>query len=162
MLNKTKLFNIFLKLLSKLFKKEMESFKFELMQRAFNDSRKDYEKEIHLKDEERIQQEALKIVDNLLSPVDMTKIVTLDKAQKRLFVGADAVDNMTLHNLISEVDFLEKSEIWKIMHETPKELATRAMFVSGETLADMQKGKSILYMLSVQKNILNTIKGYNK
>lgn len=103
---------------------------------------------------------AEKKLNDLLSPVDLRKIVTLDKTRGIVFIGGEKADDGRLSNLKSEAEFLLKSDIWGLLCETPKELASRAMFVNGETLADLQKGKSILYMLSTQKNILETLKGY--
>ena len=103
---------------------------------------------------------AEKKLNDMLSPVDLRKIVTLDKQRGIVFIGGEKAEDGRLSNLKSEAEFLLKSDIWQLLCETPKELASRAMFVSGETLADLQKGKSILYMLSTQKNILTTLSGY--
>jgi hypothetical protein len=103
---------------------------------------------------------AKKKLNDLLSPVDLTKIVTLDKNKGILFIGGEKVDDIRLNNLKAEAEFFLQSDLWRLLYESPKELASRAMFVSGETLADMQKGKSILYTLSVQDNIIRTFKGY--
>lgn len=101
-----------------------------------------------------------KKLNDLLSNVELHKIVSLDKTKGILFIGGIKADEGRLANLKAEAEFLDKSDIWQLMQETPKELAQRAMFVEGESLDNMKKGRSILYTLSTQKNILETLKGY--
>ncbi len=103
---------------------------------------------------------AKQMVNDMLSPVDLNKIVTLDKNKGIVFIGGIKADEGRLSNLKAETEFLLQSDLWTLLHETPKELAQRSMFVQGETLADMQKGKSILYTLSTQNNILLTFKSF--
>lgn len=103
---------------------------------------------------------AKKKLNDLLSVVDVNKIVTVDKARGIVFIGGIKAEAGRLANLKSEAEFLLESDLWHLIHETPKELASRAMFVNGETLADLQKGKSMLYTLSTQKNIIETFKSY--
>lgn len=120
-------------------------------------------KETNLYDtEEKAKELTKKTLNNLLSPVDLTAIVTLDKNRGIVYIGGVKADDGRLNNLKAEAEFILQSDIWRLIYETPKELAQRTMFVSGETLADMQKGKSILYTLSTQKNIVETLKGYIK
>lgn len=101
-----------------------------------------------------------KKLNDLLSNVDLTKIVSLDKSHGIIYIGGERTDASRLNNLRSEAEFLLNSDLWTLLSETPKELAQRQMFTNGETLADLQKGKSILYMLSTQKNILDILKMY--
>lgn len=96
----------------------------------------------------------------LLSVVDPKAIVSIDKQKGIIYIGGLHPDSGRLQNLKSEAEFILNSDIWHLLSETPKELAQRSMFVSGETLADMQKGKSMLFTLSAQKNILETFKSY--
>jgi hypothetical protein len=99
-------------------------------------------------------------LNDLLSVVDAHKIVTLDKTHGIVFIGGIKAEAGRLANLRSEAEFILESDIWQLLYETPKELASRAMFVNGESLADLQKGKSMLYTLATQKNIIETFKGY--
>lgn len=104
--------------------------------------------------------EVKQALNDLLSPVDLHKIVTLDKTNGIVFIGGKRITEGQMKNLKSEAEFLLNSELWTLIYETPKELAQRAMFVNGESLDDMKKGKSILYTLSTQLNILNVLKSY--
>jgi hypothetical protein len=101
--------------------------------------------------------EVAKRMNDMLSPVDLNAIIKLDKAKGIVLIGDETVDPVRLSNLRSEAEFLLNSEIWKLLYETPKELAQRAMFVDSQSLDDMKKGKSILYTLSTQKKIIDTL-----
>lgn len=110
--------------------------------------------------EKRAEELAVRKLNDLLSNVDLTQIVTLDKTKGICYIGGERVEGSRLANLKADAEFIVQSELWKLLHETPKELAQRAMFISGETLTDLQKGKSILYILSVQKNIVDILKSF--
>jgi hypothetical protein len=97
---------------------------------------------------------------SLLSIVDPAKIVTVDKPRGIVYIGGVRVDNNRLANLKAEAEFFLASDLWSLIYETPKELAQRTMFVSSETLVDLQKGKSMLFTLSSQKNIIDIFKSY--
>lgn len=107
--------------------------------------------------EQRASELADKKLGDLLSPIDFKQIVTLNKQQGILFIGGEQVDKGEIANLRSEAEFLLASSIWKLLQESPKDLAYKAMFVAGETLVDMQKGRSMLYTLQAQKNILDLL-----
>lgn len=142
------------------FEKYFETRKEAVYRQAFNDARKDLEETNVYATDEKAKELATKQVNDLLSPVDLRKIVTLDKNRGFIFIGGEKADDARLHNLKAEAELLLKTDLWQLLYETPKELASRSMFVNGETLADMQKGKSILYTLSTQNNIVQTFKAY--
>ena len=110
--------------------------------------------------QQQIEDKARELLNELLSNVDLNKIVALDKARGIVYIGGQKVTPERLMNLKSEAQFLMQSELWHLIYETPKELAQRAMFVNSESLDDMKKGKSILYTLSTQKNIVDTFLSY--
>lgn len=96
----------------------------------------------------------------LLSPVDPAKVVTLDKSHGVVYIGGERAEEARLANLRSEAEILLQSELWQLIYETPKELAQKAMFVAGESIDDMKKGRAMLYTLSAQKNIIDIFRGY--
>lgn len=147
-------------ILKKFFKKEMDQLFKDASIDAFTKAVADLEETSDFKTEERAKEMSEQTLNDMLSPVDLRKIVAIDKTRGILFIGGEKAEDSRLSNLKSEAEFLLKSELWQLLCETPKELASRAMFIQGETLADLQKGKSILYMLSTQKNILTTLSGY--
>ncbi len=146
--------------LNKYFKKNIENIFRAASIDAFEKARDDL-KETNVYDvETRAKEIAEKKLNDLLSPTDLRKIVTLDKNKGIVFIGGEKADDGRLANLKAEAEFFLQSDLWQLLYETPKELASRSMFVNGETLADLQKGKSILYTLSTQNNIVQTFKGY--
>src|SRR3990167_4581291 len=98
-------------------------------------------------------------LNSLLSNVDLTKIIAKDP-RGLILIGGEHATNGRLTNLKAEAEFLLQTELWSLLYETPKELAQRAMFITSESLDDIKKGKSILYTLSIQKNILDLLKAY--
>jgi hypothetical protein len=132
----------------------------EVRKTAFKYARADLEEMMEEKSEDKIEAEVMRRLDSLLSVVDSSKVVTVDKAKKVVYIGGELATAVKLSSLKAEADFMRQSELWQVLYETPKELAQRSMFVQGETLADMQKGKSMLYVLSNQKNIIDTFASY--
>ena len=99
-------------------------------------------------------------VAKLLSNVDLGHIVKYDKSGRQIFIGEERATESQLANLKSEAEMIVSTNLWKLLHETPKELAQRALFMSGHTLDEMVKGRAILYTLATQETILNTFKSY--
>lgn len=94
----------------------------------------------------------------LLSIVDEKLVVTLDVKTGAVFIGGKRADIARLSNLKAEAELLEKMDLWNILNQTVKELANKAMFVSGDSLDDLKKGRSVLYTLDSQKRIVETFK----
>lgn len=101
-----------------------------------------------------------KRMDELLSPIDTNKIVAFDKSAGAIIIGGERVDDSRLANLKSEAEALEQFDLWRLLHETPKELAQRALFVEGDTSDQLRKGRTMLYTLSTQQRIMDTLKSY--
>lgn len=127
-----------------------------LFQQATDDVLETFNEDV----ETRAEELAKKKLNDLLAPIDMTSIVKLDKTHGIVYIGDERADPGRLANLKSEAEYLMSTNLWKLLQETPKELAQRAMFVGGESLDDMKKGKSILYTLSTQKNIVDILSSY--
>lgn len=131
-----------------------------LYRKAFDDARKDLEETLVYDTDKKATELMEKRLNDMLSPVDLNNIVTLDKVHGIVYIGGIRADDLQLNNLKSEAEALTHFSLWKLIHETPKELASRAMFVDSESLDDMKKGKSILYTLSTQKKIIDTMLSY--
>ncbi len=99
---------------------------------------------------------------SLLSIVDPRSVVAADRQKGLIYIGGELVDDARLGNLKAEADFFAQSDLWQLMYETPKQLAYNAMFVSGESIKDMEKGRSMLYHLDAQKNILEIFRSYQR
>lgn len=108
--------------------------------------------------DKRAEALAKKKLNDLLSLVDMNSVVTINKQQNKVYIGGQEIDTGRISNLKAEAESLSQFDLWHIIQETPKELAQQAMFVAGDSLDDMKKGRSMLYLLSNQRNIVNLFK----
>lgn len=104
---------------------------------------------------------AKKDLEKLLSIVDEKLVITFDSKSGAIYIGGQRADPARLSNLKAEADFLVESDIWKIINESIKELAQRAMFVSdGDLEKLLLKGRSMLYLLDTQNRIVSTLKAF--
>ncbi len=101
-------------------------------------------------------------LNKLLSIVDEKAVVSLDMRRGVVFIGGEQADDARLQSLKAEAQYFNSSDLWKILHETPKALAERAMFTAGDSIEDMKKGRSILYTLSTQKKVIDTFLSVQK
>lgn len=98
----------------------------------------------------------------LLTVVDDRAVVTFNQKAGAIYIGGERAEPARLQALKAEAEFVLASDVWKIIYESPKELAQRAMFTAGESLDDMRKGRAILYTLETQKKILDTFISYQQ
>lgn len=101
-------------------------------------------------------------LEKLLTNVDERQIVKLDARNGVVFIGDERPDDSRLANLKSEADFLLKSDIWKVISETPKALAQKSIFMAGDSIDDVKKSRSMLYTLDTQSKILSVFQAYQK
>lgn len=128
---------------------------------GFKVARKNFEKDIEilrLTQQKPPENDLSQRLNDLLSNVDLHKIVTFDKTNRLIYIGGKQVEPGRLASLKAEAESLIQMEIWALLQETPKELAMRSMFIEGDSLENMKKGRSILYTLSTQKNIIDVLK----
>lgn len=112
--------------------------------------------------DKRAEELAKDKITKIFSVFDPQKIVTLDEKRGLLFIGGEKVDESMLNNLKSEAEVLLKMDIWQLIQETPKKLAHKAMFIDGDNLDSMKKGRTMLYTLDSQKNIVVLLSSYTK
>lgn len=112
--------------------------------------------------EERAEERAHVLLDEMLSPIDTNKIVSFSAKTGAIYIGGERVDDGRLASLKSEAEAIEQFDLWHLLHETPKELAQRSMFVEGDSMDNLRKGRSMLYTLDTQKRIIDTLKAYVK
>lgn len=115
--------------------------------------------ETHQEDvEKRAEELSQSKLANLLSVVDPNIILTMDVKSKSILVGGERIDQGKLANLHSEALFFAESELWKIIVESNKKLAERAMFVDdGKLENQLLKGRAILYTLDTQQKIIDLL-----
>ncbi len=106
---------------------------------------------------EELAKEKLKA---LLTPVNMVNVVSWDKLKGMVYVGGERIDEARLNNLHAEAEFFLNSDLWSIISDTSKRLAEISMFEKGESIIDLQKGRSILFTLASQKEAINVFKNF--
>ena len=108
--------------------------------------------------EKRAQEIADKKLLELLTIVDENKVLSVEKG--KVHIGGVICEDTRLKNLKSEAEFLLQTDLWTVIHETLKQQAQKQMFVSSQSLVDLQKGKTILFTLQSQQNFLDFLKRY--
>ncbi len=101
-------------------------------------------------------------VATLLSVVDPTHIISWDKRTGIVKIGGERATEGQLGNLKSEAEYLSMSNLWKILYESPKQLAYINMFKEGDSIEFMRKGRSMLFTLETQKEIVELLKSYQQ
>lgn len=108
--------------------------------------------------EKRGKDHAKVLLNDLLSPINWDAVVTVDSKRGIILVGGEQLDDSKLNNLKSEAEFFMASDLWKILGETPKALAERSMFIEGDSVDFLKKGRSMLYTLSSQQKVIDTFR----
>lgn len=102
-------------------------------------------------------------LSKLLSVIDEKLIVSFSEKLKAVFIGNERCDDSRLASLKAEAEYFLSSDLWKILNETPKRLAQKALFEDdGDSKVVHTKGRAILYTLDTQKRILETFKSFVK
>ena len=96
-----------------------------------------------------------KLVD-MLSVVNENMIVSTDSITKAILIGGKRLDESQIANLKADAEFIINSDLWQLLHETPKALAEKAMFTDdGKLETQLLKGRVILFTLATQKKIVD-------
>lgn len=148
-------------ILETFFKEEMKDIFTQGSKDAFSKALEDLEETNEYNTEERAKDLMEQRLNRLLSPIDPKQIITVDKQRGIVFVGGERADDLMLSNLKQEAEALTQFRLWELLFHTPNELAQRSMFVKGETLVDMQNGKSMLFTLDTQKKIIDLCKSFS-
>lgn len=111
--------------------------------------------------EERAEELAKEKLAKLLSVVDENQVISKDK-RGLIYLGGELAPDDRLQNMKSEAEFILSSEIWKVLCESPRKVAEKEIFLAGENMDAIKKGRSMIYFLSMQQNILNILKSWEK
>lgn len=100
----------------------------------------------------------------LLSPIDERMIISFNEREKAVYIGGQRItDPGMLSNLKHEAEAILQFDLWRILNETPKRLAQKALFEDdGKSEVLHVKGRSMLYLLDTQNKILSTLKSYDR
>lgn len=115
---------------------------------------------------EDIEDRAKELADEklaaLLSIFDPKHIVTFSERTRQVYIGGEIADPARLSNLKAEAQMIMDTNLWQILHETPKKLAQKALFEDdGDSKVVHTKGRAMLYLLSTQENIMSVFLNYN-
>ncbi len=116
--------------------------------------------------EERSKELAAKMIDDLLVSCDLRYVVTFEITNPHtkagiVKIGGTRVNEGQLANLKAEATALKSMAIWNLLIETPNNLAQNALFKDdGDNKVTHTKGRSMLYLLSTQKKIIETLSSY--
>lgn len=89
--------------------------------------------------------------------IEAKDVFTLDKTRVHAKLGGIELSRQEKINLQNEVKFFNESRLKNILMDTIYDMARKVMFERSETFDDMLQGKMMLYNISVQKNILQSI-----
>lgn len=135
-------------------------FREETYVKAFMDARKDILETMVDDIDKKAKQLSDKRLNEMLSIIDVNNIISIGLKDRCFYLGKEKATDAQINNLKAEAEFLLNSHIWKLLNETPKELAHKTMFVTSESLVDLQKGKSMLFLLDTQNKIIEMLKQY--
>lgn len=124
---------------------------------AFKKAHADIMETMHIDIDKKAKELMEREFERLMTSIDSRLIVSA--TDKAIYIGGVKADPSQLKNLKSEADFFAESDLWKLLHETPKKLAHLSMFSDdGKLDANLIKGRAILYTLDTQSRILSTFK----
>jgi hypothetical protein len=130
--------------------------------KAFIEAQKDLREEMIDETDKKANELMLKKLNDMLSNCDLRKVVSKD-TRGIVYIGGEIARDEQLLNLKSEAEYIISTNLWQLLYETPKTLAEKAMFVEGTDLEkQLAKGRTILYTLSTQNNIIEIFKSYQK
>ena len=109
-------------------------------------------------EEEKVRTE----IASLLGSFDEKLILTIDSKAGKAYIGGELVDPGRLNNLKQEAEFIVKTDLWLLINETLKKVTQDVMFNKSENFEDMRNGKSILYTLSFQNNVIKVLRSYKQ
>lgn len=136
------------------FQKELNNARFEGSKDAFEKAREDLEETMVETDREKIEEAADRKLNELLSIIDHRHIVTKDSRTGVVSIGGEIADAGRLSVLKAEAELIKNTALWKIINESIKNDAQLSMFIKGESVDDMKKGRSMLYTLSLQNKVI--------
>lgn len=135
----------------------------ELYRKAFKHAREDLE-ETRIDDiEERADELSKQRISKLLGIFDENLVITRNAKTGIVYIGGEQVESGRLISLKQEAEYLVSTDIWKIINSSLNHVTRQAMFEKSDFTngtRDLDNGKSILYTLSFQNNILELLRSY--
>ncbi len=136
-----------------------------IYQKAFKDARADLE-ETRIDDiEDRAEKLTKERMSKLLGIFDEKLVMTYDKKTGGVFVGGERLDEPRIMALKQEAEFITSTDLWKIINASLNLVTRQAMFDKSDFsngTRDLDNGKSILYTLSFQNNVIDILRSYTQ
>jgi len=111
--------------------------------------------------EEELLYELLWKKHKAIDPFKVISSETLPTGAFIVKIGGQKMSETELANLQSEAKMIEGTRMWKLMVETLSAAAEDSMFKTSKNMEDLHYGKTMLFNISVFKNIFNIIKRPN-
>lgn len=96
------------------------------------------------------------LAQHLLPVVDDQQIISFKN--KKLYINHVEATVGQVNNLVAEANLIEATELWKIINNDLNEKTRKRVYVDSTDVMDLVVGKTILYTLDVQQNLINKIK----
>jgi len=99
------------------------------------------------------------LTKNLLPIIDDKDIITFAKQGKEVVVLVDNIilTRQEVKNLQTEARVLDEMLLWKLLNSSPTAMAKKKIYNDSRDITDLLFAKTILYTLSLQKNIKDKI-----
>lgn len=97
------------------------------------------------------------LAKGLLPVVDTKELIVFTKNGK-IFVGGEELTQGEINNLKSEARVIEQMRLWSIIVNKLNEKAQSKVYEESVDITDLLFGKTVLYVLNVQKQIINKLK----
>lgn len=106
---------------------------------------------------QRIKNWLLKKYCNVVIIDDIIKVKRA-KGDIKFYLRGKELDKLILKNLKEEIEFLEHTQIWKILTNSLREEARMVMNEKAKDFNDMMSGKMLLYAIALQEQVINKLK----
>ncbi len=98
----------------------------------------------------------VEVIPRELPPIDLGHVLTSDKTG-HLYLNGVLVDQKLQKDLVHEASLIRNTRIWDILSNTLKQNAQLTMFNHSKDMQDLMNGKTILYTIDTQENIIKSI-----
>jgi hypothetical protein len=97
-------------------------------------------------------------VTRLINAVVIDDVITQSKTDGKIYLGGKEITEQEKRTLVAEAKALEGLRLWSIINETIKKEAMDRGWNKSTSLEDLNTGKTIYYVLDLQRSIVEIIK----
>lgn len=96
------------------------------------------------------------LAQHLLPIVNIEQVISFKN--KKLYINHKEATVGQVNNLVAEANIIEKMDLWQIINNDLNEKTRKRVYVDSVDIMDLVVGKTILYTLDVQANLISKIK----